>query len=87
MRSRKSRERSPKIENDIFVIFSLKDETGKISRFHWLSFVESQDDLTSSYSSILGKSLRINYESQEFFDPKLSEYRQFSIIKKITVLD
>lgn len=76
-----------KIENETFVIFSLKDDTGKITKYHWLSFVESDLDLANSYSGMVGKSIRISYETKEFFDPKLLEYRQFSVIKKIIAED
>ncbi len=75
-----------KIENDFFVVISLKDESGKVTRYYWLTFVESQLDLVNSYSTLIGKSLSISYESSEFFDPKLLEYRQFFIIKSIAVV-
>ena len=74
-----------KIENDFFVVLSLKDDLGKITKYYWLTFIDSEVDLASSYSTLMGKSISIDYESQEFFDPKLQEYRQFLIIKKITI--
>jgi len=76
-----------KIENDVFVIFHLKDDTGKISKYYWMSFVESDLDLTNTYSGMVGKALMIEYEPREFFDPKLLEYRQFSVIKTIMPLN
>lgn len=76
-----------KIENDFFVVVSLKDEVGKITKYYWLTFIDSQVDLANSYSTLMGKSLSIDYEPQEFFDPKLREYRQFFVIKKIKVAD
>ena len=76
-----------KIENDFFVVLSLKDESGKITKYYWLTFIESAIDLTGAYSTLVGKTLHIGYVPQEFFDPKLQEYRQFFIIKKIMVLD
>jgi hypothetical protein len=76
-----------KIENDFFVVLSLKDESGKISKYYWLTFIESAADLTSSYSTLLGKTLHIGYEPREFFDPKLQEYRQFFVIKRIIAMN
>jgi hypothetical protein len=74
-----------KIESDFFVIFSLKDELGKITKYYWLTFVDSQFDLANSYSTLIGKSVSISYETQEFFDPRLLEYRRFFVIKSITL--
>jgi hypothetical protein len=76
-----------KIENDFFVTISLKDDTGKITKYYWLTFVDSEFDLPNSYSTFIGKSLSLNYEALEFFDPRLSEYRQFFIIKSLRLLD
>ncbi|SHH24119.1 hypothetical protein SAMN04488109_3324 [Chryseolinea serpens] len=76
-----------KIENDFFVVLSLKDESGKITKYYWLTFIESAGDLTSSYSTLVGKTLHIDYEPQEFFDPKLQEYRQFFVVKRIIPMD
>ncbi|MBL0328971.1 MAG: hypothetical protein IPP64_06050 [Bacteroidetes bacterium] len=74
-----------KIEDDLFVVISLKDELGKITKYYWLGFIETANDLTGSYSSLQGKSIRITYINQEYFEPKLKEYRQFPVIKKITI--
>ena len=76
-----------KIDNEPFVIFSIKDDTGKVTKYYWLTFIDTQYDLANSYAAISGKSVRINYESREFFDPRLSEYRQFLVIKKIEVMN
>ena len=76
-----------KIENDFFVTIFLKDDLGKITKYYWLTFVDSEFDLTNSYSTITGKSLSISYEAQEFFDPRLSEYRQFFVIRSLKLLD
>lgn len=74
-----------KIEDDLFVVISLKDELGKITKYYWLGFIETANDLTGSYASLQGKSIRVTYVNQEYFEPKLKEYRQFPVIKKITI--
>ena len=76
-----------KIDNEPFVTFSIKDESGKVTKYYWLTFIDTQYDLANSYSAISGKSVRINYESREFFDPRLLEYRQFLVIKKMEVMN
>ncbi|MEZ4774586.1 MAG: hypothetical protein R3D00_15480 [Bacteroidia bacterium] len=75
------------IEDDFFVTFSVKDDAGKTVKFYWITFVESNTELIDSYKDLLEKSVRISYIAQEFFDPRISEYRIFNIISKIEVLD
>lgn len=74
-----------KVEGDFFVIFSLKDESGKISKYFWLTTVESEFDLPSAYQEMTGKSVKITYEAQDMFDPRINEYRAFLILKAITL--
>ena len=72
-----------KIDNDCFMVFSLKDETGKITKFYWLTFIESDIEMAGNYASLSGRQVKITYDIQDFFDAKIKEYRQFYIIKKI----
>jgi len=76
-----------KIEEDCFVVFVLKDNTGKISKFYWLDFIDTGNDLISNYKNLLGKSLEVFYKQREFFDPKISEYRNFNVITKLVLLE
>ncbi len=76
-----------KIEEDCFVIFTLKDNTGKITKFYWMSFIDTGYDLIGNYKNLLSKSVEIYYNKQEFFDPKISEYRNFNIITKLSMLE
>jgi hypothetical protein len=75
-----------KIEKDFFVVFSLKDESGKITRFYWLTFVNSDLDFIAEYESLMGKFASITYSSQDFFDPRISDYRSVNIIKKFDLI-
>lgn len=69
-----------KIENENFVVFSLRDETGKVTKFYWLTFIEADVDLSANYQSFLDKNVEIGYVKKEFFDPKINEYRTFNVI-------
>jgi hypothetical protein len=71
------------IENDCFMVFSLKDDIGKITKLYWLTFIDTKIELTNHYKSYIGEPVTITYKIQEFFDPKINEYRQFFIISKI----
>jgi len=77
--------RVTKIEDEQFVIFSVKDETNRVSKYYWLSGIESDFDITSDYMELLNKDVIITYESIELFDPRIQVYRQFKIISEIKV--
>lgn len=66
-----------------FVVFTVKNSEGKLSKFYWLTFVESNLELTTDYESFKGRLLMVSYEKQEFFDPRIGEYRMFNIINKM----
>ncbi len=76
-----------KVENDCFVVFSVKDDTGKITKYYWLTFVESEMELTGNYATMTGKSVKITYDIQDFFDAKIKEYRQYYIVKKMVLIN
>ncbi|HMT35317.1 MAG TPA: hypothetical protein PKC41_05640 [Chitinophagaceae bacterium] len=74
-----------KIENDHFVILSIKDEQGKISKYYWLTFIQSNTELSTKYKSLIGKKVNVTYTSQDFFDPKLDEYRPIAILISLDI--
>jgi len=76
-----------RIEDDQFVIFSIKDETNRLSKYYWLSGIESDIDITSNYLELLNKDIRIAYETIELFDPRIQVYRQFKVITEIKIGD
>jgi hypothetical protein len=69
-----------KIEEEPFVQFHLRDANGKVVRFYWLTFVESHLDMLEDYKSLLTQTLSFKYVVQEFFDPRVGEYRNFNIL-------
>lgn len=75
------------IEKNPFVVFSLKDDFGRIFKFYWLSFIESDIELTNNYDTLTGKTIRLTYEKKDFFDPKIVEYRSFNVISKIETIN
>lgn len=64
-------------------VVNIKDESGKTNKFYWLTYVESGIDVADRYDSMVGTSVALSYRSEEFFDPKIKEYRSFSIIEKL----
>ena len=76
-----------KIENSYFITFYIKSEDGKTNRFLWMDFIETKEDLAYDFKLLEGKKVSLTYSVKEFFDPKILDYRNFYIIKKIDLLD
>lgn len=74
-----------KIENDFFVVLHIKDGSGKTNKFYWLTYVESGVDVIDGQGSMVGSSVTLTYRTEEFFDPKIKEYRPFSVIEKLVL--
>jgi hypothetical protein len=72
-----------RVETEMFVVVSVKEANGKISKYYWLSFVESDFDLTNNHQGLVGKTVTISYDEYEFFDPRLKEYRVFNVINAL----
>jgi hypothetical protein len=75
------------IIDDKFVVFSIKNELGKISKYHWFTFIESNTDLSTDYKTLTDKFVQVTYRSQEFFDARIGEYRIFNVIQKIEIIN
>jgi hypothetical protein len=71
------------IDRDVFVVFSVFDNSGKSMKFYWLTSVESNIDLANNYRTLVENDVRIKYYTKEFFDPKIGEYRNFNILEKL----
>jgi len=72
-----------KVDADNFVVFSLQDASGKVSKYIWLTQVNSNLDLAASYKTLIGKTVKISFETKDVFDPKIGEYRPFKIITNL----
>ncbi len=75
------------IEDSKFVVFTVKNELGKQTKFYWLTFIESNVELISDYKTLTGKSVNVTYIQQEFFDSRIGEYRVFNIIQNLEVTE
>lgn len=69
-----------KVEKDFFVVFHVKDEAGKTSKYYWISQVDTDFDLTAEYTSLVGKKVELYYNGENLFDPRIAEYRQHFVI-------
>lgn len=75
-----------KVESDGFVVLTLKDEAGKVTRLYWLGAVSSNKDLPTTYRTLPGSRVEATYQNVDLFDPRIGEYRAFRQLKALTVL-
>ena len=75
------------ISDDKFVEFSIRDEVGKISKYYWFTFIESDYQLSTDYKSLIDKNVQVHFKTEEFFDARIGEYRTVNIIEKIIVTE
>ena len=75
------------IDSALFIIFHITDLNGKTSKCYWLTFIRSEIDLINNYKSLLNKKVEITYLEQDFFDPRILEYRNHKIITDIQVIE
>ena len=60
-----------KIETQQFVVFSIKDETNKVSKYYWLTGIDTNFEIESTYMNLMNSEVNIAYETFELFDPKI----------------
>lgn len=75
-----------KIEKEQFIVFTLKDENGRSMKFHWLYYVDSEIDLPSEYSNLVGKKVGVYYYEDDLFDARIDEYKLFNVIEEINLI-
>lgn len=75
------------IEKNEFITFTVTAEDGKTSKFYWLTFIESKNDLQNEFNSYNKKKVEIEYSIFEFYDPKLEEYRNYNVIESLNIID
>lgn len=76
-----------KVDQETFNVISIKDESGKTTKFYWLTFIEANIDLVEEFENLAGRSVDISYNYYEFFDPRINEYRNFYLIETLNLLD
>lgn len=74
------------ISDNKFVEFTIKDDTGRTSKYLWLNFIESNIDLSAEYKNLINQFVQLNIISQEIFDPRIGEYRRFNVIRKLEMV-
>lgn len=72
-----------KIEKENFVIFYLKGDNNILTKFYWISNVESNIELEKKYNELVGKKVNVTYYSADIFDHRINEYRKVNILSML----
>ena len=72
-----------KIEKENFVIFYLKGDNNILTKFYWISNVESNIELEKKYNELVGKKVNVTYYSADIFDHKINDYRKVNILSML----
>ncbi|MET3537489.1 hypothetical protein [Chryseobacterium limigenitum] len=72
-----------KIEKENFVIFHVVGENKNLTKFYWVSNIESNLDLPKEYNLLINKKVSISYYTTEIFDAKINDYRNLNIISSL----
>jgi len=72
-----------KIEKENFIIFHVVGENKNLTKFYWVSNIESNLDLPKEYNSLVNKKVSISYYTTEIFDAKINDYRNLNIISSL----
>jgi hypothetical protein len=75
------------INQDMFVVFNVKNQDGKIQKFYWLTFLTSEYDVQNSFVKLKGNKIKIKYTEEELFDPRIKEYRIFNSISSLELIE
>ena len=72
-----------KIEKENFVIFYLKGDNNILTKFYWISNVESNIKKEKKYNELVGKKVNVTYYSADIFDHRINEYRKVNILSML----
>ena len=72
-----------KIEKDNFVVFHLVGDNNNLTKFYWVSNIESNLDLPKEYNSLINKKVNVSYFTKEIFDARINDYRNLNIISSL----
>lgn len=70
-----------------FIVFSITADDGKTSKFYWLTFIESDNDLQNEYENFKEKRVRLEYSIIELYDARLGEYRNYNLINSLNIIN
>ncbi len=73
------------IQESLFSTVEIKDTDDRVQKVLWLEYFEG-DNLLYDFNKLKKSKVKITCYEYEMFDPKIKDYRNFKIIKKMTIL-
>lgn len=74
------------ISDDKYPVFSVIKEDGETEKYYWLTYIESDLDISKEYKTLIDKEVEISFEIMELYDSVTGEYKDRKVIKSIEVL-
>ena len=71
------------IDGEDFVCFTIKDVDGRKSKYYWLTYVESDLNLETTYKELIGRQVYFDYAVDDFYDARISGYRNVNYLISI----
>lgn len=76
-----------KIDENEFVVFSVRDTNRTLMKFYWLTPVATNIEIEDDYKTLQNKKVNIIYYPLDFYDPRIKEYRPVQVIEEIWLLE
>ncbi len=73
------------IQESQFNIVEIRDTGNRVQKLLWLEYFEG-GNLFDDLGKLKKKKVKVTYIEKELYDPKIDDYRNFKIIKKIALL-
>ncbi len=72
-------------KSNMFVIVEIKDDLKRSYKLLWLEYFDGENVLRD-LNKLNKTKVKISYMDTEMYDPKINEYRNFKVIKKLSIL-
>ncbi len=74
------------VEDQVFSCVVVKTKANKEEKLWWFNHFDGADAIIKNKDSLLRKSVSVEYNEMEVYDPRLKEYRTIKVIQKITTI-
>ena len=74
-------------EKDFFYYMVVEDFLGNEKKFLWADYFEGSEYLLDKQDFLIGKSISVRFQDQDFFNADFQAYTTKSVIKSVSILD
>lgn len=72
-----------KIEKGNFVVFHLVGDNKILTKFYWVTPIQSDVDLIKGYTMLVKKKVNVSYYTAEIFDASINDYKNVNILDSL----